>query len=381
MTAFVVDPRHQSKSETTATEILQKLSDKLNSYPTISYQYYRNINYFSENYHSEINGITFLDFNSNDTILGFKFQLEDDQSKIIYNGTERFRLDKKEKIIEINEKPTLNNFSSLSFFLNSIVTLKKVLPVIIADNEIVKIFADTTIDNKLFHLVSFALHNKTIDGLGTFTNTTVKLDFLYKLIIDKETFLPFQIIQTNNVELKDYTTTIFSNIKSNSDNPSELSWYYATYLSDYKPMSKEGARQPIPVGSTAPDWTLPVYDKNENVTLSSLKGNIILLDFWIKNCGPCIASVPHLNAVQEKFKKKKLRILSINSYDPEKDITWFCKKHKTTYEVLMNGKDVAEKYGVTAYPTIILLNKSGKVLYVGSGFDKLKIDELVSQAL
>lgn len=381
LTAFIVEDNHQSKSETTATEILQKLSEKLNSYSTISYNYYRNINYFSENYHSETKGTIFLDFQNIDTILGFKFQLEDNQSKIIYNGAESFHLDKKEKKIEINEKPILNNFSSLSFFFNSVVTLKNVLPVIISDKEVVKTLADTTIDNKRFYLLSFVLYNKTINGLGTFTNTTVKLNFLYQLIIDKETFLPYQILQSNSVEPKDYTATIFTNIKGNSESPSELSWYYSTYLSDYKPMVKKDAQQPIAVGSIAPNWTLPVYDKNKNITLSSLKGNVVFLDFWIKNCGPCIASVPDLNAVKEKFKKTKFKILSINSYDPEKDIILFCNKYKTTYEVLMNGKDVAEKYGVNAYPTIVLLDKHGKVLYSGSGFDKLKIEEVIRQSL
>ena len=65
----------------------------------------------------------------------------------------------------------------------------------------------------------------------------------------------------------------------------------------------------------------------------------------------------------------------------KEDISWFCDKHKLTYKVLINGKDVAEKYGVSGFPTIILINKEGKVLYSGIGVDKVKIETLIETSL
>ena len=153
---------YQSKSGISANEILQKLSDKLNSCQTISYTYFRSINYFSEDYHNETSGTTYLDYKSNETILGFKYQLEDKQYKMVFNGTESFDLNQKDKTIKINYTPKLNDFSSLSLFLNSIVTLKNVLPVLIVEKDLVKTLSYTTISNKKFYLVSIILQNKTI---------------------------------------------------------------------------------------------------------------------------------------------------------------------------------------------------------------------------
>jgi len=147
----VTPPEPQRKSNENANEVLQNLLHKLNSYESSSYNYYRSINYFSENYHNETSGTTFLDFKSSDTTLGFRYQLENEQYKMVYNGAESFSLNKKNKTIKINYKPKLSDFASLSFFVNSIVTLKKALPVIIADNELVKTLADTTISNKRYY--------------------------------------------------------------------------------------------------------------------------------------------------------------------------------------------------------------------------------------
>lgn len=106
-----------------------------------------------------------------------------------------------------------------------------------------------------------------------------------------------------------------------------------------------------------------------------------MLDFWIKNCGPCIQSVPHLNNLQSKFKNKEFSLVSINSYDSKEDVIWFCDKFKVNYPVLLNGKSVAEEYGVSGFPSIILIDKKGKIFYSTAGFDQLEIEKLILNVL
>ena len=178
----------------------------------------------------------------------------------------------------------------------------------------------------------------------------------------------------------DFIKTSFTNINITPDQRTENSWYYSTYTDEYKLAKQKEISQLISVGSIAPDWTLSFYNKNENVSLSRFKGKVILLDFWFKNCSPCIESVPHLNAINTKFKNKKLEVLGINTWDLKKDIAWFCNKHKVAYNILMNGKDLAERYGIDAFPTMILIDKEGKVLYSG-GFDQSRIEKLIEKAL
>lgn len=372
------------KSQTTnngADNILQKVSDKLNSFQNIRYDLNRELNYLSENYHNETTWTEYFEFRSSDTLIGFKYQIEDSLFKQIFNGTEEFNLNKKSKTIQINEQPSQKSFEGNSAFYNSLITLKNVLPLIISDKTIGKAVADTMINGTPNYLITLSLNKRRIKYLGNnFDAMTTKYNFIYKIIINKKNDLPFEILQVNDLN-DDFIKTSFVNINTDvQQQPTEQSWYYSTYMDEYKQAKQKEIPQLISVGSIALNWTLPLYNKNENISLSELKGKVILLDFWFKNCGPCIESVPHLNAINAKFKSKKFEILGINSWDSKKDIDWFCNKHEVAYNVLMNGKDLAEKYGVNLFPTIVLIDKQGKVLYSG-GFDQAKIEELIEKAL
>jgi thiol-disulfide isomerase/thioredoxin len=144
-----------------------------------------------------------------------------------------------------------------------------------------------------------------------------KSNFIYKITIDKANNLPTEILQKNDFN-DDFIKTNFKNINTAPNQPTENSWYYSTYVNEYKPSEKKEIPQLIPVGSLALDWTLPFYNKNENISLSNLKGKVILLDFWFKNCGPCIESVPHLNAINKKFSDKKFEVLGVNTWDSKR---------------------------------------------------------------
>lgn len=109
------------------------------------------------------------------------------------------------------------------------------------------------------------------------------------------------------------------------------------------------------------------------VTLETLKGKYVLLDFWGSWCGPCRASHPHLKELYSKYKDQGFEILGIaeeqgrNLEDNKR--TWkkaVSDDGMTWLQVLNNeGKDTfdaVEAYGVTAFPTKLLLDKEGKII-------------------
>lgn len=363
-----------------ANSILKKTSDKLNSLTTFTYDIRRELNYASENYHNISDWSCYFNFDPTNSTVGFQYQVNDSTSSNLFNGTEKFELNKPAKTIQINNNPQKNDFNSLSYLYNSIITLRNILPLLIADKNSIKSVKDTTINNHLFEVVAINIGKRRIQNLGEdFDTMQTKSDFIYKITIDKSNNLPMEILQKNDLN-DDFIKTNFNNINTAPSQPTENSWYYSTYINEYKPSEKKEIPQLIPVGSLALDWTLPFYNKNENISLSNLKGKVILLDFWFKNCGPCIESVPHLNAINKKFSGKKFEVLGINTWDSKKDVTWFCNKHQVSYNILMNGKDLAEKYGINAFPTIVLIDKEGKVLYSG-GFNQSEIEKLIEKVL
>ena len=357
-----------------AEEILQKVSDKLESLKTLKYSYRRELNYASEGYFNEFNANGFLDFTSPDKIIGLKYQFEGDKSLFVFNGSEMFDLNKTDKTIRVQSNPAADYFLSAIPLYDSPITLKKALPKIIADKTIPK----TIIEQNDSYLVEFILDKKTLDTLGNYFPITQDRKIFYRLTINKSDYLPTEVFRGNNLN-KDFTKTSFTNLITNAAAPTENTWYFSTYLNEYK-YRKPLADLLIKPETIAPDWKLPAFQTNSQISLSQFKNKVVMLEFWISFCGYCIAAVPKLNAIEEKFKNKDFKLIGINAHDSQAIIEIFKKNNQPKFQILSNGKETAEIYGVTVFPTIVLINKSGKVIYSGK-FDAEKLEEIIAKNL
>lgn len=378
-TTFTPPANDSTTDNETASSILQKTYDKLSKFRTLKYDYYREINYKSEDYKAEYSCTKFLDFQNKDSIIGFTFQLDNEQTRLVYNGKEYFTLDKNKKSLTLNTNPAYKDFTSLSAFLNSIFTLKQAIPSIISDNEIKKTLKDTTIHSINYYLVTLTSRNKVLSSFGKFESTAIKRDFYYKIFIDKKTFLPQKLLQTNNAEPNDFILTDYKNISFNIPRLTELSWYYSSYLNDFKILNNKETVI-IKSKSKAPNFNLEYVNKKDSLKLSSLKGNVVLLEFWIKNCGFCISAIPKLNSLNVKFAKSKFRIIGINSEDNHVEIDSFYKRNIPVFNTVIGDSKTNESFGIDAFPTIVLIDKKGVVLYSGN-LDIEKLQTLIEHNL
>lgn len=368
---------HSVAQRVASDSILKMVSIKLNSLHNIRYHSLRELDYATENYHNKSEWDVYLAFENKNSVPGFIYQVSDTKSKQFYNGTEAFNLDLLAKTISVNDQPVPSDFSSLSYFYNSMVTLKNALPGIIADESVIKSLTDTLLNGRPGYNIRINMGKRRLQNLGLgLDSMKTKYDFIYHIIIDKVTTLPVLILQVNNFNT-DFIKTVFTELEIEKTDPIDASWYYSTYLNVYKPEIKRVDKHLLLLGSAAPEWELKNLSSNKLVSLKNLRGQVILLDFWIKNCGPCIKSVPELNDLQNKFKNRKFKIVSINSYDASKDVKWFCEKFGVDYTVLTNGRNVAERYGVAGFPSFFILDKTGKIIYTGSGFEKSMKGELI----
>jgi thiol-disulfide isomerase/thioredoxin len=361
-------------------ELLKKVSDLLNHFSSFSYDYSYEAKYFSENDSFYAEAKIYLDYGREDSLVGFSCQMESKTAKFIFNGSELFFLNKTKKIISVYPNPPKKDFNSILFFSNSIVTLKNAIPLIIADKELKKTIYDSTIKSRPVYIVSFTPKKKVIDPLGkSYTLMTIERDLTYKIIIDKESYLPMAIIQTFS-DITDFQKTEFSNIKE-VEKPLESSWYYSTYSKDFTLELPKDEPKLIAQNAIAPNWELPVLNEvKATVSLNKLKGKLILLEFWIKNCGYCIEVVPKLNELWSKYERKDLQIFGINAYDSRERINSFCSKNNPNYKILYGGESTVAEYGVFGFPTIVLIDRNGKVIYSGT-FDKSRIEGLIEKAL
>jgi len=136
-------------------------------------------------------------------------------------------------------------------------------------------------------------------------------------------------------------------------------------------------------GQVAPEINLPSPDGN-NIALSSLKGKVVLVDFWASWCGPCRKEMPNVVKAYAKFKNKGFEIYGV-SLDQEKE-RWVeaIKKDGITWPQVSDLKqwdcEPAKQYGVTGIPYTVLLDKEGKIIAKNLRGDELekKLEEILN---
>ena len=113
--------------------------------------------------------------------------------------------------------------------------------------------------------------------------------------------------------------------------------------------------------SQATDLRLRLFD-GEYLTLSELRGKVIVVNFWASWCPPCRDEAPVFEKVWNAYKDKNVVFVGVDVQDNESDARAFIKRFGITYA---NGPDssrrILEDWGVTNIPTTFFITKDGKV--------------------
>jgi thiol-disulfide isomerase/thioredoxin len=121
---------------------------------------------------------------------------------------------------------------------------------------------------------------------------------------------------------------------------------------------------PLRIGDLAPDFAVRTLD-GKDLTLADFKGKVVLLDFWASWCHPCLAEIPHLQAVHDAFATDPRFAMLALSLDENPAIL----KHRLGFQQVpgpqaLIGPDspIADAYDAAAIPAIFLIGPDGKIL-------------------
>lgn len=127
------------------------------------------------------------------------------------------------------------------------------------------------------------------------------------------------------------------------------------------------------MGSIMGDFTLTDTDGN-SYTLSELlkEKELVILNFWFVSCSPCKAEFPYFEAAYKKY-EDDVQLLTIDHFDTEEQIKALRQQMGVTFPMIKENIGFQQGFGITAYPTTVFIDSSGKIL-------KIKVGEFKNQA-
>jgi thiol-disulfide isomerase/thioredoxin len=139
--------------------------------------------------------------------------------------------------------------------------------------------------------------------------------------------------------------------------------------------------KPNIVGLAAPAFKLPKL-KGGELSLEQFRGKVVLVDFWATWCGPCREEMPTFEKLHKELGDKDVVILAVDVGEGAEVVSDYIDKGKYTFPVLLaEGTATTAAYSVNAYPTLVSIDREGKVVdYVIGGRDEAALRGIVAKA-
>jgi thiol-disulfide isomerase/thioredoxin len=126
----------------------------------------------------------------------------------------------------------------------------------------------------------------------------------------------------------------------------------SAYLSEEQAEEREATNKP------AAQWETTDLEGKRH-SLADYRGKVVVLDFWFRNCVPCIKAMPQIKEIVEQFRGKRVAVLGMN-IDQEEDARFVVNKQNLNYPTL-KAEGLPEKYKVHSFPTLVIIDQQGMV--------------------
>ena len=136
----------------------------------------------------------------------------------------------------------------------------------------------------------------------------------------------------------------------------------------------------IKKGDKAPDFTVEMVD-GEQITLSKLKGKVVVVNFWATWCPPCRQELKVVEKeLINRFKGKDFVFLPISRGEAKKTVEAFRKQNGYTFPMGLDPKQtIYKKYASNYIPRNFLIGKDGKIAFISVGFDEAEFQALIAE--
>ena len=140
----------------------------------------------------------------------------------------------------------------------------------------------------------------------------------------------------------------------------------------------------VKVGGKAPGFTLSRLDTPGELSLSSLRGKAVVLNFWASWCVPCKQEAPLLESAWRRWRSRGVVVLGVDWHDFTGDARRFIRKHGLTYPAVSDGSGSGtDSYGLIAVPETFFVNHKGRLTghLVGQIESRAQLDAAIREAV
>lgn len=158
--------------------------------------------------------------------------------------------------------------------------------------------------------------------------------------------------------------------------------YGLTKVVVFRPLASEesksvdyGAEGRRLIGSHAPDFYAVDIEGNLH-TLEKLKGKIIVMNFWFINCPGCVAEIPELNHLVDKYQSNEDIVFLAFTRDKGMQLNQFLQKHPFAYQQIPESWSVVMDFKAVASPSHVVIDRDGIIVYHELGSDPKTLNQL-----
>lgn len=341
---FFISCQKQSKLES----VIKQYNIKVSSYDKIEYDVTR-IDTFSTDFIMTRNGTVLIEKNIQDTLFNMSFygQSSSVPIKYLYDNGRQYEISIEDSVYETQKgsygflgSPGGQLISRAFFELDSVYK-----------------FAHLT-ETKNKFIIEFSYANDSI----------LSVENIKKIVeIDKQTYLPVEIIKTSN-KLGEKRTEYynFENIKVNNDVSNSIE-NYKNELQNLELIVKDKPVRNTQIGKIFQD--LKLHEIVSNVQININNKFPALISFWEIWCSPCIRSLPKLDSLQSKY-SNRLNVIGIIT-ENKKEVIKLLQNKKINYLNLKASDSLLNLYEINSFPTYFLVNKNREIVMEYSLFSKI----------
>ncbi|MFK7959265.1 MAG: redoxin family protein [Phycisphaerales bacterium] len=133
-----------------------------------------------------------------------------------------------------------------------------------------------------------------------------------------------------------------------------------------RPIEARPPDGPLADGTPGPAFELLTPD-GKTVSLKSLRGRVVVLDFWATWCGPCKLAMPGLQQLQDQLGDRGLTVIGMNQRENGDPAAYMAEK-KLNYTLLLDADAAARAYGVRGMPHVVILDRKGTIRFTQVGY-------------